>query len=873
MNAGGLHVVFDPDFAAGSWPGPLRDRTAAAGEEWVGPERFVQSLELRLGLASPTRSEGERAALLVPALLATEGFWSASATVDPFGSARRLLDWRDELAMAGWRGQAQHARLAALAQVTAAAAAGLPDRIHAIVAALERRGVELDRVTLLVPAIDFEPLWQRLFEALAKRGVTVAHGPIAPATATGDLAHSRATGFVPTGDGSLTLLRPSGTLEAAEEVAAWLASLGAPALGRTLVIGARPALDRALHRHGLPTLGAGYVQTDSALLQLLPLVLDMAWRPQDPQRAFELLSIKPSPVPAEVAWPLRKALREWPAIGSDAWNIALADGLDAILDPDRQERATARMAQLWSAVVARGAGYPAGVAAERAEMLRAWFAALMQLPDAPSAAGAAHAQCSAFLSVLRGSGLAALTQPQLHRLVDEASRGAIADTPFEALAGLTHVGAPGGVAGPARFVVWWDFNNRAVVRSARLPLTRAERNELAAQDVALPELARVAAVQAVRWQRPLLQAEQGLVLVCPLADENGEELHPHPFWDEVAARIDVAKASRRAALAQLTRTTFAHSLPRVRRARLVPPAPLRAWSVPAGAIQRRTSESPSSVEEFLGCSFKWALDYPGRLKASDSPFLDDAGGALLLGRLLHRFLAQLFARPAPAPAEAAERAGELFDHEGARFAAALWLPGHDSVRAQARRALVRTAVLLAAFMQHSGTRVLASEQTQQGHAFGTAFAGTPDLLLGPPTRIVDLKWGGAKYRSESLARGAALQLAAYAFLNRERGAFPPAAYVIMSEQRMFTTEPAQFPNAESVSGPDLASTWATLERAHAAEWARAEAGQLQAPGVGLTAAEERKGSRVEDGLLVMQPPCKFCEFGGLCGLTLPGESR
>ncbi len=868
-----MHLVFDPDFAAGSWPGPLRGGEAAAGEEWVGPERFVQSLELRLGLPTPTRSEGERAALLVPALLATEGFWSASATVDPFGSARRLLEWRDLLAMAGWRGQAQHARLAALARATAATAAGLPDRIHAIIAALKRRGADVERVTLLVPASDFEPLWQRLFEALAKRGVLVAHAPLAPASANGDLAYARAAGFVPSGDGSLTLLRPSGTLEAAEEVAAWLVSLGESALGRTLVIGARPALDRALHRHGLPTLGAGYVQNDSALLQLLPLVLDMAWRPQDPQRAFELLSIKPSPVPAEVAWPLRKALLEWPAIGSDAWNTALADGLDAILDPDRQERATARMALLWSPAVARGSTYPASVAAERAEMLRAWLAALMRLPDAPSAAGAAHAQCSAFVSVLNGSGLAALTQPQLHRLVDEASRGAVSDAPLEALAGLTHVGEPGGVAGPARFVVWWGFNTRAVARAARLPLTRAERAELAGQGVVLPELARVAAIQAAHWQRPLLQAEQGLVLVCPLADENGEELHLHPLWDEVAARTGAGSGKRATALAQLTCTTFAHTLPRVRRLRLVSPMPLRAWSVPAGAIQRRTSESPSSVETFLGCSFKWTLDYPGRLKASDSPFLDDVRAPLLLGRLLHRFLSQLFAGPTPMPGDVVPRAGELFDREGARFAAALWLPGYDSVRAQARRALVRTAQLLATFMQSSGTRVLASEQTQQGHAFGTAFAGTPDLLLGPPTRIVDLKWGGSKYRRESLAQGTALQLAAYAFLNRGRDAFPSAAYVIMNDQRMFTTDPAQFPSAEHVPGPSTAATWAILERAHAAEWARAETGQLQAPGVGLIAAEERKGSRVEDGLLAIQPPCRFCEFGGLCGLSLPGEPR
>lgn len=868
-----MHLVIDPDFAAGSWPGPLRGGEAAAGEEWVGPERLAQVIELLLGLPTPGRTAGERSALLVPTMLATSGFWSESAAVDPFGSARRLLDWRDRLAMASWRGDAREPRLQALAQVTASAAPGLPDRLRAILGALERRGTGIERLTLLAPPDEFEPLWQQLFAALARHGTQLVHAPLAPAPADGDLAHARAPGFAPAGDGSLVLLRPPGALQAAEEVAAWLASLGDDALGHTLVVGAQPVLDAALHRHGLPTLGAGYATADSAMLQLLPLVLDMAWQPQDPQRAFELLSLKPSPVPAEVSWPLREALREWPAIGSDSWNAALEDGLSAILDPERQERTAARMALLWSAPVARGERYSAPVAAARTDMLRTWLAGLMQSPDPPPAAGAALAQCAAFSVVLGGSALGSLTHSQLHRLVDEATRGVVADAPHEALAGLSHVGGPGGVAGAARFVVWWGFHTRAVSRVPRLPLTRAEREDLASRQVALPAVAQLAASQAARWQRPLSQATQALVLVCPRADEGGDELHPHPLWDEVMARIEARGTERRVALARLERESFANSLPRSRREQLRPPAAQRDWRVPAGRIQRRVSESPSSVETLLGCSLKWALDYPGRLQSSDSPFVDDVSDSRLLGRLLHRLLAQLFAAgPAP-PQAAAARAGELFDRESSRFAAALWLPGHDSVRAQARRALVRTAESLAEFMHRSGTRVLASEQMRQGHAFETAFAGTPDLLLGSPLRIIDLKWGGARFRRDSLAKGTAIQLASYSYLTREHGAFAPAAYVIMSAQRMFTTDPAQFPNAEPVPGPSPADTWPVVERSHAAEWARVEGGQLQARGVDPDAALERKGSHVADGLLVLEPPCGFCDFAGLCGRAFAKGAR
>jgi len=552
-----LRLVFDPDFSAGSWPGPLRGGEAAAGEEWVGPERLAQVLETALGLPTPTMSAGERAALLVPAVVATQGFWSASASVDAFGSARRLIEWRDQLAMAGWQRGAREPRLLALAELTRQAPPGLPDRLAAITTVLQRRNPHIDELRLLAPAEQFEPLWQGVFTALAVHGARIEVAPPAAAPANGDLANARSAGFSPQGDGSLALLRPSGPLQAAEEVAAWLVRLGDAALGQVVVIGADPVLDAALRRHGLPTLGTSCARPDSPMLQLLPLVFEMGWQPQDPQRAFELLSLRPSPVPAEVAGPLRGALREWPAVDSDAWRDALVRGLSAIADANRRARVESRQNVLWRAEVARGATYPVAVAVARTEMLRAWLAGLAQISDTPGNARAALAQCGLFLSLVRGSGLTEFSEPLLHRFLSEATRAVAADAPFTAQAGLAHVGLPGSMAGEARHVIWWSFDKRALAPVPRLPLTHAERDELVAQGVELSAPARFAAAQAQRWQRPLLQTTHSLLLVCPDRDEAGEELHPHPLWDEVLARIGESGAARKAAVARLVTNSFA----------------------------------------------------------------------------------------------------------------------------------------------------------------------------------------------------------------------------------------------------------------------------------------------------------------------------
>lgn len=869
-----MRIVFDPDFEHGCWPGPLRGGPASAGEDWVGPARFAQVLETALGLGAPGLALPERAAQLVPALRGTAGFWSASADVDPFATARRLLEWRDTLAMGGWRGDGKEPRLAALAALTADSAPGLPGRLLAIHGALARRSPDLESVELFAPRGDLEPLWQRTLGLLEQRGTRVVETALtaAPTPAGTDLAAARAARFVPTGDGSLRLLRSNGTLAAAEEVAAWLASLGSPP--DTLIIGSDPALDAALWRHGLPTTGAPHELRDDVPLQILPLVLDLGWAPQDPQRAYELLALRSSPVPGELRWGLREALGKWPAVDSDAWRETLAAGLAAIEDPVRRERVKRRMGVLWDACVPRTGGYPAAEVARRAGMLRAWLAGRTAAADADRAGwGAAASQCESLLELVQRSGLAALSAAQLRHLVIEATRGTGGASPFAAQAGMPQVGTPGGVAGPVRHLVWWRFNGASAPGIKRLPLTRAERAELEALGVALPDPGRAAAAQARRWRRPLDQACESLLFVCPEQDAAGGDLHPHPLWDELVSRVD-AKNTRRFAEHALLRTSLAGVVPQTRRALLPLPQPRRDWTVPGGRIERREQESPSSVQTLLGCPLKWALQYAGRLRAPDSAQVEDDTSPRLLGDLLHAIMNRLFAGPARGADEAALEAGAIFDREGPRLAAALFLPGADAQRENIRRAASRTAHALYGLMTTARLRVIATEQKRPGRAFGTAFEGYVDLVLGDPARILDLKWGGAVSKRRALQSGTALQLAAYAFLECQgSGPFPPVGYFVMGAQRLLTTQPDAFPGAEPLEGPSPEATWRLLEATHALEWRAVAEGRLVARGVeGDDGEGPAKESRVEDGRLVMPPACEWCDYAALCGLAFAEEA-
>lgn len=854
-----MRVLFDPTFDATPWPGPLAACEATAGEAWAGPRFLLNLLETQLGLGGPAVPAALRVAALVPALRAREGFWSASAEVDPLGTARMLLEWRDALWMAGWRGEAlREGRMGALARVTGGALPGVPDRVAAVVDVLARRPSDLDELVLVEPTDDLPPLWRAVTERLAAQGTKVGTTVLPPADATGDLARAQLLSFRPEADGTLQLLRPHGPLQAAEEVAAWLAARAS--LAGTVVVHADPVLDAALRRHGLPTTGSARDARDNALMQILPLTLALGWAPPDPARALELLTLADAPVPRAVAWRLARALHEQPAVDSDPWRAGVRDGLATIDSADDRARVETRLAALFDARVRRGGKYPAAEVRRRLDLLDTWVRGrIARAPIERQPAWAALLRAGlALRQLVDAAGLEGLEAPELERFVEEALEG---DTPLAAFpweAGLAAVHAPGAVAGPAACVVWWGFDLESVPPTPVLPLTRAERRALLAAGVVLPEPGELAVAAATRWRRPLQQATEALVLVCPRTTADGDERHPHPLWDELEA--DLAAG---ASLTPLVRATPFAAPATVRRPSRGLPQPRRAWTVAPGALRARAAESPSSLGTMLGCSFKWAVSYQGGVWPGGTATLPAT--ERLLGNLTHLLLARLLAEGIATPATAQARAEALFDAQGARVAAPLFLPGFDAARADARTIFALAARELTRVLASAKLGVRAIETTVERETTDGRLAGTPDLVVGPPTAVIDLKWSGARYRREQLAAGTAHQLAAYAHLVGEPDApeLPPVGFFIVRDQRLLTTDARVFRDADRVEGPAIEVTWNALTAAVRARRADLADGVLAAPMPEPDAKDA--ADALADGVLALQPPCDYCEMHTLCG--------
>lgn len=858
-------ITFDADFDGGAWPGPLAGRRAAVGESWVGESGLLGILETSFGLGGLRVPAAERTAAIIPSLRQTPGFWSGSLGANPLATAERLLGLRDSLRMCGWNFQPVTPRLAALAEVTSAAPPGFADRLAEVCALAGRRDSGIAELRLFVPPDALPARWREVISGLERRGTRMVVTALTPAPAKGDLARVREQGFSIEGDGSLTLIRPSGLLQAAEETAAWLASLGD--LSSTVVIGADAALDRALRRHGVPVVGAAEPALDDALLQVLPLTLALLWSPPDPQRALELLTLPTGPVPRSVAWRLVRALQQRPAVDSDPWRLALAEGLAAIEEEDRREKISQRLQILLAPGVTTGT-CPVSEVRRRLAVLTKWLQGRLALDESHAAHfGRAFAQCQLFERLLHLSGFSEVTAAQLRRFVEEATSSVARMPIWTPEAGLRLVASPGAVCGPVERTVWWRFCAGTAPRERALGLWPEELSALKRAGVEVPARGAVARANAQRWSRPLGQTVSSLLLVCPQRDEDGSEAFPHPAFDEIRAR---AKSDEDVARLVSRTPPFERPAPKHRPQGLPVPAPSRALHTQV-PLEPTEKLSPTSLGDLMACSLKWALQRAGRLYGGATARLPEAEN--LLGDTAHALMASLLqdsvgGPPKLTPDAAEAKAQSLFDELGPRLAAPLFRPGADVAKSQARRATGQAAKELFRLLQSSGATVRSVEQVQSRAALDGVLEGQPDLVidLGGRPAVIDLKWGGAKYRRDSLAEGTAHQLAAYARIVAGADEEVPAGYFILQRQRLLFTDAGAMPGAEAVEGPSLRETWKGMEATHRQRRNELRAGQLFAPAIdGGEGAAPVEGSALTEEGLVLEPPCRFCDYTTLCG--------
>lgn len=919
-----------------AWRHLLAEGEARAGFEPVGPLGLARRLGRILGIPAEAAKPPERLAAYGLRLDAHEDgkrSYSESRKQDLFGVPRYLLGLRDALRLLCWDGRpldgsARLADLAALERLAPPLPPGLPDLLIELTEGVVAAGTLPFpiRIELCAPRRAFAPLVRRLLDALGAAGATVLEAPDAAALAPADTDLGRIQrallgpgGERPVlrGDGSFVLLEADTPFEAAELTASLARTR--PLRQATFVVAAEPAaLDVAHARQGVPTLGIPSASHLRPHLQVLPLRLTLAFAPQDPFRAAELLLLPGGPLPARAQRALLEALGEMPGVGSPRWRDAVekaaaaetsraaAEGKDAAVASAAGAGLRERIAEWFGGELhCPVAGIPAPAAAALCASVATWAGGRVKgaLDRAEADAGAdpdsgalddsalwSHAAAVARtleqLLVARppGERLSQQALMQLHEIaVGSGSELAAFDGESGRPAVVSH---PAAVTTPCAEVVWWGFVLDADAGPAPDPWTGEERTALERAAVALPAPGEQRGVEAEGWRRPILAARERVALVrWRLAGT--EPTAPHAFADELASRLAPG------ALAACTIASEQILAPQAQvgwnaSTVAVPPATVMsqrpAWKVPPATLVPAGTLSSTSLEAFLGCPFKWALRYQGQLKPGEGVNLPE--GNRLLGDFAHRILQDMLCGPekldlARATGEdARDWAQKAFDARVGLEAARLVRRGGEVERDRARTLVATAAASLVEFLKRSGWRPVDAEREVVGSFAGLPASGYVDLVVEKDgvEAIVDLKLSGMRYRQEELEKGHALQIALYASLLGKGGrALPPTGFFVLEDGLLLTVDGKAFAGATVVDGPGAKETLKGAEEGFR-YWQKVLAAGLvpsMQEGIDWEAAVTAAAGPppAEDSLARRDPPCRYCDYRPMCVPPAPKDEE
>ncbi len=886
-------VVFADQPGGRCWPDVPAGTDGAVGFAVIGLEGLVTHLETALGLRGPTPSSAVRIAAYLRKLREAQRheprFYSQSLSRDPWGSARLLLAWRDELVGGGWTpipiGSAHLDALGSAETVGPELPAGTQDRVARLLGVLARRPkLQVEEIRVPGRLLHLQPVVRRLLSELAACSVKLEEEPAVPVgdpeTDLGRVQRYLAGGTRGelVGDGSFVIVDARTALAAAEASADWLSCV-VDETPDTLVLapdGDTFLLDRALAARNASAAGLSSASRYRGALQVLPLALAVAWKPFDPRTLLDLLMLPKSPVAGFAASKLAEALEKEPGTGGPIWEAAWSD-IEAKLVDDAGDAAGTELEKIprtiarwrsWTAVGIheRSVGMPIRDAKEIASRVAAWAMA-SDAGDGDPLMMAAASHATAFAEAVEALGDEFVSANMLERILAEVIAAGVPDPGHVPESGpIRSVAAPGAIWSPVRNMLWWGFVGEAT-GNARAPWSREERRLLASAGVVLESDTEFARRRSEAEAAAVLRTSKRLVLVRPaLSGSDVPTSHPleHQLRPMTEAAVGLITFTAERLYDSPREALAGREIPRRTVEGCVPPAARPEWRLPGSVAEklRDRAESATTLERMIDCQMRWlVLDVlkvrPGRARRISGP-------DQLIGNLAHAIAGRvLLPGPAPDANSALDAAKAVFDEVLDVVAAPLRLAEHAGELEQARRRVPEAVAELARLIGSKGYRIVGSEIDRRAHLGEGEVMGRTDILLedgGGTPFVLDLKWtrSAKRYRTK-VSDGRALQLATYrALFGTEKPAH--AAYFLLRQREVVAEAGSPLTDLGLASTRTIAATWEAMCEAWGVWKSSAAEGTVLATGV----PEGRARIPVDLMLQPIDEPCKYCEMTALC---------
>ncbi len=814
------------------------DRPVCPLPEWVGdgvhiigPRKLLLLMEGYLGLQHTVRDmeylrvEEYRQALRAY-VEATDGevFFRHSFFADPFAVATELLSRRDELLLAGWDFQASESmpdRLVCIAAIERGIregrfplSPGFAERFDAVLQILPYRRCPIDQIELLEPRHLFPVHWRRLLAILEARGIGIAENT---ALANGIDRHpssdedsdlkrfQRLLVFGRLGensrlrgDGSLILLKGRRDTDLAAYFAAW--SKRHPDWAPVLLLpDLSGTLDYALVQEGLPSLGLQSASLARPALQALKLLPVFLWQPLDLYRLLEFVSLPIKPLEEELAARIARKLADLPGVMGESWRAMIGEyfrDLESGEYISQEPLAVIRKQyQFWferrrydSAGVA-----PKEDALEMYRYLAEWAGEKYMKGEGGISLLPLRVQAQRIVELLEALPEPSLSLLELERIVRTIYEAAPLQMREQEKGSFPYAQEAGAIPGSVDSLVWWNFcqGDPAFIFSR---WSTKERAYLIEKGACPDGPQRENALLLWQKRRPVLLAQQRLILVLPAFSEGGEMV-PHSLLGDLEAGFD-----------SLEPITLDIESPAPQRGFPKLPGyvevPYRQLGQPAPFIRLRQNtllpreeETFSSLETLLYYPHRWVFRYALRLRKS--AILSIVEDNTLYGNLAHRLFEGLLNQPGMMQWEKADVFGYIARESPGLFAregSVLLLYGREPARVQFVKKVQYAAWSLVSLIKNNNWEPEGAEMPLSGNFAGLRIHGRADIVLrrGMEKVVLDVKWGGHGYRESLLRNREDLQLALYTELLSGQGPMPYSAYFIVENGRMIARNQLAF---------------------------------------------------------------------------------
>ncbi|MEL6636858.1 MAG: PD-(D/E)XK nuclease family protein [Bacteroidota bacterium] len=818
------------------------------GHHHLGPQQLLYFLEAHLGLIGHPanndhlRIEQYRQALQWFLQGEPTAFFARSFAADQLATATTLLAMRDELLLAAWDFQVQAdlpERLRVLATIEGCfhppadptenafylpLSAGYADRFCTVLEQLRAGAtIALDQIYLNEP-FDLLPSPHRaLFRHFEAQGIPVdpLPEPAVPSLENDLQAFQsvllRRPSTTPSpslrGDGSLLLLVAKRETEAATFLARFLRHN--PRFRPVCLIPEKNrALDDALIQDGLPSLGILSASLARPSLQILKLISTFLWKPIDPYKMLEFVTLAVKPLDDELGRRIASQIAATPGIQGEGWRNMLRIYFEELEEKAVQDRSINPAAiraqyEFWF----ERPRFPASGTVPRTEViqlfaeLQRWAYAVYEDSNGREKSLLVLSEQARRITDLlealpeKDSQLSHLELERIVRTIYEPSPVLFKERQVGHLPHLHHNSA---IIADTDDLLWWNFcRNEPDYFFSRW--YQSEYHYLTKRGLSLRRPDDDNALLLWQRPRPVLRCRRRLLLVLP-ERVNGSEVYPHPLHDELEACFgDLTPITYRID-EEASRTAFAahFRLPEriaLEARQLGRPRAFLHCGEPEQLVENER-ETYTSLDALFYYPYQWVFRRKARWRRST--ILSIVSDVALKGNLAHRLFEWLLKEEdlgtwdrLRTEAWIQQRALSLLGREGA----VLLMYGREPDRVSFIRRMQQSAWTLLSMLQNNAWEVLGTEVDLSGEFMGLEVKGKADVVLGRGAEraVLDLKWRGAKRRENLIRNEADLQLVMYSRLLEPREQWAHTAYFIIEDGVMVARNQLAFREARAVS--------------------------------------------------------------------------